>query len=170
MADPPDGGYSRAPEIEDLVDLCRWLNEAGARYVLIGGFAVILHGFLRTTKDIDLLIDSSPENVARVREALSRLPDNAVAEVGDDEVSRYAVVRVADEIVVDLMGTACGVDYEEAVAAGGVEEYDLEGRVRVPLASKELLIRLKDTIRPSDAMDVEYLRHRIAEDEEGDEP
>jgi hypothetical protein len=38
--------------------------------VLIGGFAVIAHGGARTTRDIDLLVDDSPENVARIRTAL----------------------------------------------------------------------------------------------------
>ena len=164
MADPPVGGSSRAPELEDLVELCRRLNEVDARYLLIGGFAVILHGFVRGTKDIDLLVDASSANVARLRSALSHLPDNAVAEVGDGDVARYAVVRVADEIVVDLMARACGIDYEAAVRSGGVERFELRG-VQIPLASKGLLIRLKDTIRPGDAMDTEYLKMRIAEEE-----
>lgn len=168
MADPPDGSYSRAPELEDLVELCRRLNEADVRYLLIGGFAVILHGFTRGTRDIDLLIDASAENVAKLRRALSYLPDNAAAAVEDDEVQRYAVVRVADEIVVDLMARACGVDYDEAVRSGGLESFDLEG-VEIPVASKQLLIRLKATVRPADAMDTEYLRMRIAEEGE-DEP
>lgn len=163
MADPPDGPSSRAPRLEDLVELCRRLNKAHARYLLIGGFAVILHGFTRGTRDIDLLVDASADNVARLRTALSYLPDNAVAEVEDDEVERYAVVRVADEIVVDLMAKACGVDYAEAVRSGGVERFELRG-VEIPLATKELLIRLKDTVRPADAMDTEYLRMRLAED------
>ena len=59
MDDPPDRGYSRAPELEDLVALCRSLNRERVRYVLIGGFAVVLHGLVRTTKTIDLLIDPS---------------------------------------------------------------------------------------------------------------
>ena len=46
--------------------LCRALREAGVRYLLIGGFAVILHGFVRTTKDIDLLVDPSNDNVAAI--------------------------------------------------------------------------------------------------------
>ena len=44
MDDPDDGAYSRAPEPEDVARICRALNDAGARYVLIGGFAVIVHG------------------------------------------------------------------------------------------------------------------------------
>jgi hypothetical protein len=88
-----DGGndreYSRAPEIEDLVELCRSLNAAGARYVLIGGFAVILHGYVRATKDIDLLVDASTANIRAVKSALSSLPDNAASLMADDEVGRY---------------------------------------------------------------------------------
>jgi hypothetical protein len=45
--DQDDRGYSRAPELEDLLSLCQALNAEGVRYVLIGGFAVILHGFVR---------------------------------------------------------------------------------------------------------------------------
>jgi hypothetical protein len=53
--DQDDREYSLAPELEDLLNLCKALNGEGVRYVLIGGFAVILHGFVRATKDIDLL-------------------------------------------------------------------------------------------------------------------
>jgi hypothetical protein len=42
------------------------------------------------------------------------LPDNAVALIADDEVEKYQVVRIADEIVVDLLKNACGVDYSRA--------------------------------------------------------
>ena len=44
MDDADDGTYSRPPTIEDVARICRALNEARARYVLIGGFAVIIHG------------------------------------------------------------------------------------------------------------------------------
>ncbi len=60
MADGDDRDYVRLPEIEDVVRICRSLNEAGARYLLIGGFAVIAHGLGRTTKDIDFLVDDAP--------------------------------------------------------------------------------------------------------------
>jgi len=66
-----DAASARAPEPEDVARICRALNHAGARYLLMGGFAVIAHGAGRVTKDIDLLIDDAPDNVARVRQALS---------------------------------------------------------------------------------------------------
>jgi len=160
--DPDDRGYSRAPELEDLVSLCKALNDEGVRYVLIGGFAVILHGFVRATKDIDLLVDASAENIQRLKRAMATLPDNAINLIADDEVERYSVVRVADEIVVDLMKSACGVSYEEA--APHIEARKVEG-VEIPVADKALLIRTKNTARPSDASDVQFLRLRIAEEE-----
>lgn len=160
MDDQDDRGYSRAPELEDLLAVCRALNAESVRYVLIGGFAVILHGFVRATKDIDLLVDASPENVQRLKRALSGLPDNAIALIADDEVERYKVVRIADEIVIDLLKDACGVDYDRA-SRGGVETKIVEG-VPIPIGRKELLIETKQTVRPSDAADVHFLRLRIA--------
>jgi hypothetical protein len=160
--DADDRAYARAPELEDLVGLCRALNAAGVRYVLIGGFAVILHGFVRTTKDIDLLVDPSADNVRAVRLALAALPDNAAAELQDDDVDRYGVVRVADEIVVDLMGRACGLTYRDAVSAG-VDTFDIDG-VAIPAATKSFLIRTKETARDHDKLDVRYLQMRIAEE------
>lgn len=164
MDDGSDRAFSRAPELEDLLTLCRALRAEGVRYLLIGGFAVILHGFVRTTKDIDLLVDPSDENVAAIKRALGTLPDNAVAEIDDGDVRRHTVVRVADEIVVDLMAAACGITYDDATAQD-IEERLVEDVV-IPLAGKRLLIRMKDTVRDSDRMDVGFLRWRIEDEKE----
>jgi hypothetical protein len=161
MDDTGDRSYSRAPEAQDVLDLCRALNEQKARYILIGGFAVILHGFVRTTKDVDLLIEPSAENLQRVKRALAILPDNAVALVADDDVKNYGVVRVADEIVVDLMASAGGIDY--ASAQSEIETIVVEG-VEIPVASKKLLLRMKDTVRLSDQMDRSFLAARLEEE------
>ena len=76
--------------------------------------AMVLHGFNRGTEDIDLLVDKTASNIALVKRALSILPDNAVSEVLDTDIEEYGVVRVADEVVVDLMGSACGIDFKSA--------------------------------------------------------
>jgi predicted nucleotidyltransferase len=152
--DGDDPSHARAPEPDDLVRLCRALNDAGARYVLIGGFAVIAHGATRFTKDIDLLIDDDPENVALVRRAMSLLADNAASEVRDTDLREFVVVRVADEFIVDLMGRACGLSYADVVADS--EQIEIDG-VIVPIASPATLIRTKDTNRPQDALDRAFL-------------
>ena len=154
MDEGDDSSYARAPQVEDLVRICRSLNERDARYLLIGGFAVIAHGAGRTTKDIDFLIDASAENLSRVKSALSILADNAAAEIQDTDVERYSLVRVADEVIVDLLARACGVDYEDA--ARDKELIEIDG-VEIPIASKRTLVRTKDTIRPMDAADKQFL-------------
>jgi hypothetical protein len=158
--DEDDDRSARAPEPADVVRICRALNDSGARYLLIGGFAVIAHGAGRFTKDIDLLVDDAPENVARVKRALSVLADNAAAEVADDDVQRHAVVRVADEVVVDLMGRACGLSYAEA--ARDAETLERDG-IGIPVASPATLIRTKDTARPQDALDRAFLEGVLRE-------
>jgi hypothetical protein len=160
MDDGDDRDYSRAPEFEDLVELCRSLNREGVRYLLIGGFAVILHGYVRATKDVDLLLDPSEENIRALKRAMASLPDNAISLIEDDEIERYQVVRVADEFVVDLMASACGISFAEAMRSEN-DTFHLED-VAVPVAGKELLIRMKQTVRPSDATDVAFLRRRLA--------
>ena len=162
MDDTHDGSYAREPQLDDLIRLARALNAHEVRYVLIGGFAVIAHGGGRTTKDIDLLIDAIPDNVARVRESLQILEDKAVNDVADEDVVRYSVVRVADEIVVDLMAKACGVDYADASRDA---VYVTFADVAIPVASPQTLIRTKNTLRPSDAADRQFLQVLIDESE-----
>ena len=145
---------ARAPEPEDLARICRALNDEGARYVLIGGFAVLAHGAGRFTKDIDLLIDDEPANVVLVKQALAVLVDNAAADVADTDVQEFEVVRVVDEVIVDLMGRACGLSYADV--AVDAEVMDLGG-VLVPVASPAALIRTKNTYRPQDAIDRAFL-------------
>jgi hypothetical protein len=134
--DPEDADEAleaRPPLLEDLVSLCRNLNSEGARYVVIGGMAVIQAGFGRATNDIDLLIDTSQDNQGRVRRALMALPDQAVRDMTPDDLERYVVVRVADEIVIDLMKSACGITYAEASRM--IAEVEIEG-VPIPFACR----------------------------------
>ena len=57
--------------------------------------AVLHHGYLRATEDIDLLVDASRENIEKVRRALEILPDKAIREM--DETSLFPPSRGHDE-------------------------------------------------------------------------
>jgi hypothetical protein len=49
------------------------LNDAGVKYVIVGGVATVLHGYARLTMDIDLILDLAPEPAARAIDTLQRL-------------------------------------------------------------------------------------------------
>jgi hypothetical protein len=155
---------SRPPTKDDLLLICRSLNEQGARYVVVGGFAMIEHGFTRATEDIDLLIEDSPANLERVRQALQVLPDRAVREVTDKDLREYIVVRVADEVVVDLMLRAGGVSFGEA--ENEIEVRMIEG-VGIRFASARLLWRTKQTHREKDELDRQFLELRLGRNQPG---
>lgn len=70
---PPGDLASPEPTLEDLRDLCRALNDRGARYVVIGGFAIRAAGYNRRTMDVDLLVGADLDNEARVFDALATL-------------------------------------------------------------------------------------------------
>jgi hypothetical protein len=156
----------RPPLEADLVALCRQLNQRGARYLVVGGFAIITAGLPRLTGDIDLIVAVDRENEAKVFSALSTLPDNAVRELQPGELQQYSVIRVADEILVDLMRSAGGIEYEEA--ARDVVVREVQG-VPIPFASPRLLWRMKAvTHRAKDEADLVFLRYWFAE--RGEEP
>lgn len=124
----------------------------------MGGFAVIRHGLQRFTYDIDLLVETTPENEARVIEALLIFPDKAAAELKPGEIGQYGVVRVGDEVLVDLMKSGCGVTYADAIKDAVVDEID---GVRIPFASAPILWRMKQTVRAKDVPDRLYLRNLL---------
>jgi hypothetical protein len=150
---------SRPPTLDDLLTLCRELNARRAKYVVIGGMAMIQAGFVRGTEDIDLLIDASPDNLAAVRKALEILPDRAVRELREGDLERYVVVRIADEIVVDLLLSAGGIAFAEALSATVIA--DISG-VPIPFATPQLLLRMKQTGREKDALDLLFLRELLS--------
>ncbi|MEW6320110.1 MAG: nucleotidyltransferase [Acidobacteriota bacterium] len=154
----------REPTLEDLRDLARALNERGARYVVIGGFAIRAAGYNRRTMDVDLLVAADPDNEARVFEALATLPDQAVRELQPGDLQQYSVIRVADEILVDLMRSAGGIEYAGALPDIVTKEV---GGVAIPFASPRLLWRMKAvTHRAKDAADLVFLRHWFSERQE----
>ena len=156
-----EGEESRQPTVEDLLELCRELNSHDAKYLIVGGFAIRGAGYIRETGDVDVIIDTSPDNEARVFKSLEILPDKAVLHLEPGEVEKYTVVRVADEIIIDLMKSASGIDYAEAVKDVVIR---MVQDVPIPFASPRLLWRMKkNTHREKDAADLIFLRQQYPE-------
>lgn len=148
------GAETRPPTIDDLVGLCKSLNADGVKYVVLGGFAVNYYGLNRGTTDIDILVDPSETNIAKIKKALAYLPEKAVEEIAPGDVEKYTVVTVADEIVIDLMAKACEITYKTA----GIEYYKFKG-VTIPIVTLATLIKTKlHSVRPKDKEDMKFLK------------
>jgi len=122
---------------------------------VVGGMAVNIRGYIRNTEHIDLLLEINLTNETKVIDALKTLPEGAALELTPGEVGEYVVVRVCDEITVDLMAKACGHSYGEVKTL--VTPIIVEG-VTIPFASPKLLWLTKQTFREKDAWDREYLK------------
>jgi predicted nucleotidyltransferase len=141
---------------DQFVDICRRLNDARVNYVLVGGMAVVLHGYERTTRDIDLLVDVASDNIARIREALHEVLPEACGELRDNDVEAYAVIRMGgDEIILDLMKNIGDIDY--TTAASSAEQVSLTADVTVSVASLNTMIELKRGLRGKDQDDLIFL-------------
>jgi hypothetical protein len=154
---------TRVPGEADLVMLARELNRLRVAYVVIGGFAINRLGYVRATEDIDLLIARDQANQALVKKALEILPGRAIRELGDEDIAEWVVVRVNDDITVDLMTEACGVRFEDA--AGKIETEVIEG-VPIPFAGAELMLRMKQSSREKDSLDRSFLQLLIHRQQE----
>jgi hypothetical protein len=133
-----------------LVKVCNLLNRAGARYLVCGGFACILHGLVRTTEDVDILIEATEENCQKVIDALALLEDGAARELNPKEILENAVVKIADEVEVDVSTRALRVAYDDAIQDG--REIEVDG-VKIPFLGIDALIASKETYRDKDAVD-----------------
>ena len=154
----PEREITRVPTDADLVSLARDLNRLGVAYVVVGGFAINRLGFVRATEDIDLLIARDLANQTLVKRALEILPDRAIRELGDEDIAQWVVVRVNDDITIDLMTEACGIGYEDAT--GGIETEEIEG-VRIPFAGAQLMLKMKQSPREKDVVDRNFLQQLI---------
>ena len=139
-----------ADALGSLLRVCSLLNTHGARYLVIGGYACILHGLVRTTEDVDILIEESDDNYLKVRAALAELPDHAARELSVGDFADNVVVKVADAVEVDISRRAWKVDYASAVR--DAKRRTIEG-VEVPYLDIPHLILSKQTYREKDAAD-----------------
>lgn len=138
-----------------ILRVCRLLNEHDVRYLLAGGVAANLHGVVRATKDVDVLVPKDGANTKRLLTALSKLPYGVARELDADEILGKPVVIVGDDPRVDVLTVAFDLTYEEARNSAIVRNID---GVLVPYLSLEDLIRSKQTGRHQDLADIEILR------------
>lgn len=139
-------------QIKDLIKL---LNDHRAEYMIIGAQAVGAHGYIRATKDIDILINPTEVNIARVRSALEACGyDTTDASVEDFQTKKILFRQYWYNV--DIHPDAKGIDTEEALKNKFSGLYDND--VPTYFASLDDLIRMKKAAgRPQDLQDLKFL-------------
>lgn len=140
----------------DFRDLFAALNAAGARYLLVGGYAVAFHAEPRFTKDLDVWTEPSPANAPRVREALhafgAPLQDLTI---GDLERPDLIFQIGVPPNRIDIVTGIDGVHFDEAWPGRAETTY---GDQAIPVIGRSALIRNKRASgRPQDLLDLEIL-------------
>jgi hypothetical protein len=145
------------------------LAAEGVEYVLIGAAAMGVHGVVRATEDLDLMVRATPENIERLRRALRAAysGDPNIDEIRtEDLLGDYPAVRYyppSGDLYFDILTRLGEAAVYETVEA---ETKDVGG-TRVVVATPRSLYRLKkDTVRPIDRQDASVLRERFGLEDE----
>ena len=141
-----------------LIRVCALLNSAGAEYLVTGAWALILNSVVRATEDVDILIAAHRANYERVIQALSQLEDGAASELTPQYFEENVVIKVADEVEVDVSTQAWTVTYAEALPNALRVEVD---GVQIPYLSIPDLSRSKETYRDQDRAAIDRLRRLL---------
>jgi hypothetical protein len=147
--------------IDKFLQVIDQFEKENVEYVLIGGFAVVLHGFPRLTQDIDVFIRPTEENVKRLQTALKNVfDDRSIDEITYDELARYPVIRYGtpDGFNIDIIA-----QIGEAIQFDDIEYDVMEVEAhRLKIADEHSLIRMKEnTMREIDQADVRFLREKL---------
>ena len=151
----------------DPVRVCQILNEEGVRYVVMGGFASVIHGSSLPTRDIDLVPDRSEENLERLGRALSRM--HAMIRTGDAPVAAPldAAFLRNTEVMLNLVGDFGDIDlmFRPAGSLDGYSDWashafevEIAEGVRISIAALDDIIESKRAAdRPKDQAALPYL-------------
>lgn len=141
---------------DDLKEFFQLLNENNVEYVIVGGYAVAFHGFVRATKDIDVLFHNTPLNIKKLMAALAGF---GISETSMDENTlseQGRIIRIGSPpLMIELINAVGGVNFEDIWKNKITGTY---GDVRVFFISRsDLLSTKKAANRPQDLRDIEEL-------------
>lgn len=133
------------------------LSRAEVRYLVVGGVACVLNGFVRTTEDVDLLVDAEPENLRRLLQVLGGIGEGHARELSvEDFTDEEGAVQLVEDFPIDIFVRMGGRRYKDMLPYAKRSERDPP----IPFVGAEGLILLKSgSPRPQDQVDIEALRN-----------
>ena len=141
---------------QDFKEFIQSLNDKQVRYLVIGGYAVALHGYPRYTKDIDIWIETMPENAVNVMQALQQFGFGSLELTLEDFLAPDQVIQLGyPPNRIDLITTPDGVDFVTCFDAK--LEVAIDGMMVNFIDLKNLRINKKASGRLQDLADLENL-------------
>jgi predicted nucleotidyltransferase len=140
----------------DYKDMLQCLSDHRVRFLLVGAYALAVHGYPRATKDIDFFVWATPENAVSLMNALTQFGAPLDGVSAADFSSKGIVFQIGNSPRrVDILTSISGVEFEQAYANRRI--VILEG-LEVPVISlADLIINKRASARPQDLVDVEKL-------------
>jgi hypothetical protein len=128
------------------------------KFALAGGLAVCLNGFVRTTVDVDILVDNSPENIARLCECLAEFGEGHGRDLTPlDLPNEPGAVRIVENFDLDIFVQMSGKTLADFAPLVGY--YTLRSGVQIPFLKAAALIETKaGSVRDKDRSDIGALR------------
>lgn len=141
----------------DFRDLLRSFNAAGVRYLIVGGYAVMIYTEPRYTKDLDLWIDPVEENAGRAIQALNDFgaPTADIRATDFTEPEVFFQIGV-EPVRVDIMTSVTGLDFEGAWERRVI--FDFGGETAPVLSRRDILAAKVATGRARDRRDAAQLK------------
>jgi hypothetical protein len=143
---------------DDFRDFIKSLNEQNVRYLLVGGYSVILHGYSRTTGDMDIWVERSKENYLKIKNAFEQF-GMPVFDMTEENFLSHPVWDVftfgKPPVAIDLMVQVKGLDFDEAFNRSVIFiDEDLQVRT---IHKNDLIQAKKSAGRHKDINDLENL-------------
>ncbi len=103
---------------QDFKEFIQSLNDNHVRYLVIGGYAVALHGYPRYTKDLDVWIEMKPDNAVNMVKALEQFGFGSLNLQAADFLVPDQIVQLGyPPSRIDLITTPPGIDFETCYAS-----------------------------------------------------
>ena len=144
------------PLIPDFKEFLRLLNANGIRYLVIGGYAVVFHGYVRHTGDLDIFVELSVENAEKLTRALREFGFDLPRVKPALFLQKGKIIRMGYEPArLEILNEIDGVSFRECYRRRRVAEVD--GLKINFIALPQLLKNKRATRRLKDLADVEAL-------------
>jgi predicted nucleotidyltransferase len=143
----------------DFIDFVSLCNKYAVEYLVIGGYAVSIHGYPRSTKDLDICIKISEENAEKMVRVINDFGFASLKLTKEDFLKKNFITQLGhDPVRIDILNDIDGVPFDEAWLNKKIIQY--EGATINFIGYNDLIKVKEKSGRPQDIADISKLKSR----------